>query len=115
LNLRPDKALPLLPGELPLANGLPEAAVLRGAALARRPDLQALADRIAADQAALALANKTERRRYPRAGPAGLLKRLIRPDAFAKSLPATEHFPDDPLPKAASCRSRRSNLCRASP
>jgi outer membrane protein TolC len=58
LNLRPDKALPVPPGELPLANGLPEAAVLRSAALARRPDLQALADRIAADQAALALANK---------------------------------------------------------
>jgi outer membrane protein TolC len=58
LNLPPDQPLPLPPDELPLESGLPEVGALRAAALARRPDLQALADRIAADQTALALANK---------------------------------------------------------
>lgn len=58
VNLPPDLPLPMPPSELEVEDGLPEAAELRAAALARRPDLRALASRIDADQAALALANK---------------------------------------------------------
>jgi outer membrane protein TolC len=58
LNRQPDSPLPPPPKEMPTANTLPEAAALRTAALARRPDLQALTNRIAAEQAALALACK---------------------------------------------------------
>ena len=54
----PDLPLPPPPGELPLAEALPEAGVLRQAALDRRPDLKALADHIAAEEAALGLAHK---------------------------------------------------------
>jgi outer membrane protein TolC len=63
LHLAPDQALPPPPGELPLAEAaLPPLEVLRSRALALRPDLQALANRLAAEQAALALAC---RERYP--------------------------------------------------
>jgi outer membrane protein TolC len=58
MHLPPDSALPPPPKEVKLAEGLPEVQTLRATALARRPDLQALADRIAADQAALGLAYK---------------------------------------------------------
>lgn len=58
LNLPPDMILPPPPTEIGVADSLPEAAALRTLALERRPDLQALAARLAADQAALALANK---------------------------------------------------------
>jgi outer membrane protein TolC len=58
MNLPPDASLPPPPQSVRVANGLPAANVLRQAALARRPDLQALSNRIAAEQAALALAHK---------------------------------------------------------
>jgi outer membrane protein TolC len=58
MHLPPDSALPPPPKEVQLAEGLPEVQALRTNALARRPDLQALADRIAAEQAALDLAHK---------------------------------------------------------
>lgn len=58
MHLPPDSALPPPPKELRLAEGLPEAQVLRATALARRPDLQALADRIRAEEATLGLAHK---------------------------------------------------------
>lgn len=56
MNLPPDSALPLPPRRLKPAAKLPEVADLRGLALARRPDLLALAARVEAEQAALALA-----------------------------------------------------------
>jgi outer membrane protein, heavy metal efflux system len=58
LNLPPDLALPPPPAELTVGDELLEAQTLRASALARRPDLLALRDRIAAEQAALALACK---------------------------------------------------------
>jgi outer membrane protein TolC len=58
LNLDPQSPLPPPPTEIAVADGLPEATALREAALARRPDLRALANRIAAEEAALALAHK---------------------------------------------------------
>jgi outer membrane protein TolC len=58
MHLPPDTPLPPPPRRIELADGLPEAAVLRAAALAGRPDLRALAERVAAEQAALALAYK---------------------------------------------------------
>ena len=54
----PDADLPPPPKALVVQGGLPEAGQLRAAALARRPDLQALAHRIEAEQAALALAER---------------------------------------------------------
>jgi outer membrane protein TolC len=58
LHLPPDHPLPPPPKELPRAEELRDVAALRSAALARRPDLRALADHLAAEQAALALAEK---------------------------------------------------------
>jgi outer membrane protein TolC len=58
MHLAPDRPLPPPPKQLRLTDELPDAQVLRATALARRPDLQALADRIAAEEAALALAHK---------------------------------------------------------
>jgi outer membrane protein, heavy metal efflux system len=58
MHLPPDSALPPPPKEVRLAEGLPEVRMLRATALARRPDLQALADRIRAEEATLALAHK---------------------------------------------------------
>jgi outer membrane protein TolC len=58
LNLPPDAPLPAPPRALPIPDGLPGPEALRAAALARRPDLQAAANRIAAEQASLALAHK---------------------------------------------------------
>jgi outer membrane protein TolC len=58
MNLPPDSLLPPPPKEVRVENGLPDASGLRELALSRRPDLLALANRLAADQAALALANK---------------------------------------------------------
>jgi outer membrane protein TolC len=58
LNLPPDAPLPPPPKEINVADALPEAPALRNAALARRPDLQALANRIRAEEAALDLAYK---------------------------------------------------------
>jgi outer membrane protein TolC len=58
LNLDPDGPLPPPPRKVDVEEELPEAGALRAAALARRPDLQALANRIAADEASLGLAYK---------------------------------------------------------
>jgi outer membrane protein TolC len=58
LHLPPDSPLPPPPRTITLQEELPEVAVLRSSALTRRPDLQAHADRIRAEQASLALAQK---------------------------------------------------------
>jgi outer membrane protein, heavy metal efflux system len=58
LHLSPDSPLPPPPQEVDIEQELPAAQELRVTALARRPDLQAVADRIKAEQAALALAYK---------------------------------------------------------
>jgi outer membrane protein TolC len=54
----PDAPLPPPPDRIDAGEDLPDAAALRTLALSRRPDLQALADRVDAEQAALALAYK---------------------------------------------------------
>jgi outer membrane protein TolC len=54
----PDMPLPPPPKELHVSEKLTDAQMLRENALARRPDLQALADRIAAEEAALELSRK---------------------------------------------------------
>lgn len=58
LHLQPDLPLPPPPKELLVGAALPEAAALRAGALARRPDLAAVRNRIAAEEAALGLANR---------------------------------------------------------
>jgi outer membrane protein TolC len=58
LHLPPDLPLPPPPRELTLPETLPEVQALRQAALEHRPDLKALADRVAAEEAALGLAHK---------------------------------------------------------
>ncbi len=58
MHLPPDGPLPPPPRQLAMGAVLPEAGQLRAAALVRRPDLQALANRAAADEASLALACK---------------------------------------------------------
>jgi outer membrane protein TolC len=50
--------LPPPPGEIQLAGPLPDVQQLQAVALARRPDLQALANRIEAEEASLGLAHK---------------------------------------------------------
>jgi len=62
MHLPPDSDLPPPPKEMALVNELPGVEALRTAALARRPDLQALAKRIRAEEANLGLAQKE---RYP--------------------------------------------------
>lgn len=58
MHLPPDNRLPPPPKTINIEDGLPEVQALRAAALANRPDLQALVNRIAAEEAALALAQK---------------------------------------------------------
>jgi cobalt-zinc-cadmium efflux system outer membrane protein len=58
MHLPPDAPLPPPPRQVAAAAALPEAAPLRAAALARRPDLLALQNRITAEEASLALARK---------------------------------------------------------
>ncbi len=58
MHLPPDNSLPAPPREIKVQEAIPAAQQLRSLALARRPDLQAIANRIAAEQAALALARK---------------------------------------------------------
>jgi outer membrane protein TolC len=58
MHLPPDNPLPLPPKTLDLGAALPDSAVLRAEALAQRPDLQSLANRIEAERAALGLAYK---------------------------------------------------------
>jgi outer membrane protein, heavy metal efflux system len=53
-----DSPLPSPPSRLTVGDGLPTVEELRSRAIAQRPDLQALANRIAADEAALRLAEK---------------------------------------------------------
>jgi outer membrane protein TolC len=56
LHLPPDNPLPPPPEKLELGEALPEATTLRAWAVERRPDLRAIADRIKAEEASLALA-----------------------------------------------------------
>jgi outer membrane protein TolC len=58
MHLPPDSSLPPPPAKLDLGVTPPAAVDLRAQAVARRPDLQALANRIAAERAALGLAYK---------------------------------------------------------
>ncbi len=58
LHQPPDGPLPLPPMELPMGGALPDESAFRALALARRPDLQALAEHIAAERASLCLAHK---------------------------------------------------------
>jgi cobalt-zinc-cadmium efflux system outer membrane protein len=58
LHLPPDSPLPPSPVAIPVGGMLPDEPALRALALARRPDLQALADHIAAERASLCLAHK---------------------------------------------------------
>jgi cobalt-zinc-cadmium efflux system outer membrane protein len=58
IHLPPDAPLPPAPREAAIGQTLPDAQQLRAVALARRPDLQALMNRIAADEASLGLARK---------------------------------------------------------
>ncbi len=58
MHLPPDAPLPPPPKAISVLEALPEAQELRDLALARRPDLQAVTERIRAEQAALALACK---------------------------------------------------------
>lgn len=58
MHLPTNLPLPLPPKVLAPAEGLPDVRELQGRALALRPDLQALANRIAAERASLALAYK---------------------------------------------------------
>jgi outer membrane protein TolC len=74
LNLAPDLPLPPPPKEVRVEDGLPAAQVLRDRALAQRPDLQALANHITAEQAALALAHKEF---YPDFEPSVMIDRFM--------------------------------------
>jgi outer membrane protein TolC len=58
LHLPPDLPLPPPPKEVRVGVGLPEASVWRVAALAQRPDLQAVRNHIDAEEASLALARR---------------------------------------------------------
>lgn len=58
MHLPPDAALPAPPKELPIGGSLPAAADLRRLAISRRPDLQARANRLTGDEAALGSAEK---------------------------------------------------------
>ena len=58
LHLPPDAPLPPPPAQIPAGGPLPDETALGALALAQRPDLKALAERIAAERASLALAHK---------------------------------------------------------
>jgi outer membrane protein TolC len=58
LDLPPDRPLPPPPPEIAVRETLPDSAHLRETALAQRPDLKALVNRLAADELSLALAHK---------------------------------------------------------
>jgi outer membrane protein TolC len=58
MHLPPEAPLPPPPEKAPALEGLPAAASFRSQALAQRPDLRALEDRLRAEQAALELAQK---------------------------------------------------------
>jgi outer membrane protein TolC len=83
MHLPPESLLPPPPKHFSVSESLPEAAGLRVTALARRPDLQALASRIDADQAALALANKEF---YPDFTPFAMYDRFMGNDSASQPL-----------------------------
>ena len=58
MSTSPDAPLPPPPSQVELKPSLPDPSFLRSVAVSRRPDLQALGNRIAAEEAALALACK---------------------------------------------------------
>jgi outer membrane protein TolC len=58
MHLPPDAPLPSAPKDLQAGDRLPDGHALRALALARRPDLQALANRVRAEEASLRLACK---------------------------------------------------------
>jgi outer membrane protein TolC len=58
MHLAPDCPLPPPPKDILVTEELPDVQALRATALARRPDLQALADRITAEEASLGVAHK---------------------------------------------------------
>jgi outer membrane protein TolC len=74
LDLPPDSPLPPPPRRLTVPDGLPDVRDLRAAALARRPDLRALADRVRAEEAAVALACKEY---YPDIEPFAMYDRFM--------------------------------------
>ena len=74
LHLPPDAPLPPPPEQLPAGGPLPDEAALRAAALAQRPDLKALAEHVAAEQAQLALAYKEY---YPDLEPSVMYDRFM--------------------------------------
>jgi outer membrane protein TolC len=83
MHLPPDNSLAPPPKEIAVMESLPAAATLRTTALARRPDLQALAHRIEADQAALALAGKDF---YPDFTPFAMYDRFMGNNAQSQPL-----------------------------
>jgi outer membrane protein TolC len=58
MHLPPDAALPAPPRRVSLPGSVPDAAALRALALARRPDLLALSERVRAEEALLGVAHK---------------------------------------------------------
>jgi outer membrane protein TolC len=58
MHLPPDAPLPPPPAAIAAGQAVPDSGMLRALALARRPDLQAQANRIAAERASLGLAHK---------------------------------------------------------
>jgi outer membrane protein TolC len=58
MHLPPDQSLPAPPKEVTVEERLPEAQELRAVALDRRPDLQAIRNHIAAEEASLGLAHR---------------------------------------------------------
>jgi outer membrane protein TolC len=58
MHVAPDSPVPPPPRVLNVEEELPDASGLRSTALARRPDLQALGNRVAAEEASLGLAHK---------------------------------------------------------
>jgi outer membrane protein TolC len=83
MHLPPDVPLPPPPRQLLVSDALPDAQVLRTQALDRRPDLRALADRIAADRANLALACKEF---YPDLEPFVMYDRFMGNNSQSKDL-----------------------------
>jgi outer membrane protein TolC len=83
MHLPPDSPLPPPPDKLDLGEALPEAAALRAWALERRPDLRALADRIKAEEASLALA---EREFYPDLTPFVMYDRFMGNSSASRDL-----------------------------
>ena len=61
LHRAPDTPLGAIPETLPVVNDSPDVAALRSQAVAERPDIKALADRIRAEEAAIALAQSEYR------------------------------------------------------